>query len=304
MKNNEEAVYRFYRDRLRSNFDIGDRLDETGYDLTLFAQQGNPYSDQPEHIFEDHDGIFHIQSPFASYRIGSEQRRIWVEYDDDESVRSTIFHLPAAALAMGEGNLLLHASALYTNGRVIAFCGPKGMGKSTLISLLGQFSPIFSDDTMFLSERDSQVCAYAQAGRLRLTKETCQIHSSNPCLYEDAPKSIQGKAYMNASEIGAQPYVASGNTVPILSTIVVIHRHVSPDFRIRPVDSLLEKTSLLMANCIGILFLTTQSRKRLCTGKTFQQVLSTVRFLHLYLPNRLACLKTQSPQIFASILRA
>ena len=36
MKNNEEAVYRFYRDRLRSDFDIGERLDETGYDLTLF----------------------------------------------------------------------------------------------------------------------------------------------------------------------------------------------------------------------------------------------------------------------------
>lgn len=144
MKNNDtEPVYRFYRYRLSSDFDIGERLDETGYDLTLYAQQGNPYRDQPEHIFEDQDGIFHIQSPFASYRINGKQRSICVEYDDEESVRSTLFHLPAAALAMGEGNLLLHASGLYTDGRVIAFCGPKGMGKSTLISLLGRITQIF-----------------------------------------------------------------------------------------------------------------------------------------------------------------
>lgn len=37
MKNNEtESVYRFYRYCLRSGFDIGERMDETGYDLTLF----------------------------------------------------------------------------------------------------------------------------------------------------------------------------------------------------------------------------------------------------------------------------
>ena len=36
MKNNEtESVYRFYRYCLRSDFDIGERMDETGYDLTL-----------------------------------------------------------------------------------------------------------------------------------------------------------------------------------------------------------------------------------------------------------------------------
>lgn len=303
MKNNEaESVYRFYRYRLRSNFDLGEPLDGTGYDLTLYAQLGNAYREQPEHIFEDRDGSFHIQSPFASYRISSKQRSIWVAYDDAESVRSTLFHLPAAAFAMGEGNLLLHASGLYADGRVVAFCGPKGVGKSTLISLLGRITQIFSDDTMLLSERDMLVCACAQSGRLRLTPETCRIHSSNPCLYEHAPKSIQGKAYVNAEAIGAKTYPLQANDSPTLSTLVVLHRHTDLNFRLRPVCSQLEKKSLLMANSIGISFLAPQSRKHLCMGKTFQQMLSAVRFLHLYLPNDLATLKDQYPQILTSIL--
>lgn len=66
-----------------------------------------------------------------------------------------------AAVACLNGFLPLHASAVAHEGRVYAFTGPAGAGKSTLAAGLGRLGlPLFCDDTLLidLSARGQPVC--------------------------------------------------------------------------------------------------------------------------------------------------
>lgn len=56
-----------------------------------------------------------------------------------------------AAIASMNGLLPIHASAVAVDGRVFAFTGPAGAGKSTLVAALGRHGlPMFCDDTLVL----------------------------------------------------------------------------------------------------------------------------------------------------------
>jgi hypothetical protein len=66
-----------------------------------------------------------------------------------------------AAVACLNGFLPLHASAVAHDGRVIAFTGAAGAGKSTLAAGLGKFGfPLFCDDTLLidLANLDQAIC--------------------------------------------------------------------------------------------------------------------------------------------------
>ena len=66
-----------------------------------------------------------------------------------------------AAIASLNGLLPIHASAVAVKGRVIAFTGPGGAGKSTLVASLGRHDlPLFCDDTLILdlSDPDEIMC--------------------------------------------------------------------------------------------------------------------------------------------------
>ena len=66
-----------------------------------------------------------------------------------------------AAIASLNGLLPIHASAVAMGGRVFAFTGPAGAGKSTLVAALGDRGlPMFCDDTLVLdlSDPDRIIC--------------------------------------------------------------------------------------------------------------------------------------------------
>jgi hypothetical protein len=60
-----------------------------------------------------------------------------------------------AAVACLNGLMPLHASAVAVDGRVVAFTGPAGAGKSTLTAALSQLGlPLFCDDTLLVHVSD------------------------------------------------------------------------------------------------------------------------------------------------------
>jgi hypothetical protein len=66
-----------------------------------------------------------------------------------------------AAIASMNGLLPIHASAVAFDGSVVAFTGPAGAGKSTLVAALGKHGlPMFCDDTLVLdlSDPDRIIC--------------------------------------------------------------------------------------------------------------------------------------------------
>lgn len=73
-----------------------------------------------------------------------------------------------AAVACLNGFLPIHASAVAHDGKVIAFTGPTGAGKSTLAAGLGQLGlPLFCDDTL-LVDLHSTAGLIAMPGHKRL----------------------------------------------------------------------------------------------------------------------------------------
>jgi hypothetical protein len=103
-----------------------------------------------------------------------------------------------AAVASLNGLLPIHASAVAYKGRVFAFTGPAGAGKSTLVAALGRRSlQMFCDDTLLLdlSDPDKIVCLPGHK-RLKLTSEA--IHLTGAKAEEKVSKNVD-KYYAAAS---------------------------------------------------------------------------------------------------------
>jgi hypothetical protein len=82
-----------------------------------------------------------------------------------------------SAIASLNGLLPIHASAVAFDGRVFAFTGPAGAGKSTLVAALGDRGfPMFCDDTLVLdlSNPDRIICLPGHK-RLKLTPQALEL---------------------------------------------------------------------------------------------------------------------------------
>lgn len=87
-----------------------------------------------------------------------------------------------AAVASLNGLLPIHASAVAHDGRVFAFTGPAGAGKSTLVAALGRHGlPLFCDDTLVLDLSDPEriVCLPGHK-RLKLAPDAIGLTGAAP----------------------------------------------------------------------------------------------------------------------------
>jgi hypothetical protein len=87
-----------------------------------------------------------------------------------------------AAVAALNGLMPLHASAIAHKGRVYAFSGPPGAGKSTLAAALGKAGlPLFCDDTLVLDiNGDGAITCLPGHKRLKLWPEGAALASASP----------------------------------------------------------------------------------------------------------------------------
>jgi hypothetical protein len=82
-----------------------------------------------------------------------------------------------SAVASINGLMPIHASAVANGGKVFAFTGPSGSGKSSLIAALGGLGlPMFCDDTLILdlSDPDRIICLPGHK-RLKLTPSAIEL---------------------------------------------------------------------------------------------------------------------------------
>lgn len=87
-----------------------------------------------------------------------------------------------AAIACINGFMPLHASAVAVEGRVVAFTGPAGAGKSTLVAGLTRLGlPLFCDDTLVLDlSGDGPVMCLPGHKRLKLWPDSLDLTGSEP----------------------------------------------------------------------------------------------------------------------------
>lgn len=102
---------------------------------------------------------------------------------DEETLQHLVLDQVLPRVLAQRGRLVLHAGAVSVEGRVIAFVGDTGAGKSTLTAFLHAAGyPLLSDDGLVLSPRDGGVSAQPTYPSLRLWP------ASVAGLYAEPPK--------------------------------------------------------------------------------------------------------------------
>jgi hypothetical protein len=140
--------------------------------LRLPVRRGGPVL-----VLEAHpeSGYLVRANGFGSYLISRDGRRILVAPGPVESWRwqrlLTAQALPVAALA--QGLELFHASAVQLGGRVVAFAGPSGAGKTTVAArLLLAGATFVADDVLALERERDAVIAHPGPALMNLRLST------------------------------------------------------------------------------------------------------------------------------------
>lgn len=142
-------------------------------ELLLERETRVTYGAVPTHLFDRpldemswqiQDGAFLLRAEGDYYFFYRPGQGVTVHRGADADISEESLWLNGsvyAAIASMNGLLPIHASAVAYNGKVHAFTGPAGAGKSTLVAALGRFDlPMFCDDTLVLdlSDPDRIIC--------------------------------------------------------------------------------------------------------------------------------------------------
>lgn len=159
-----------------------------------------------EDVFALSKEAFWFESPGGvrfHYRLGGQ---VVAQYDDpalEDEFRLYLHGTAYGAVAWLNDLLPLHASAVETGGRAIAFTGPSGSGKSTLAAALCRRGfRLFSDDTLVLVPTEAGPIALPDGKPLKLWEDALGILGATG----SAPiASVPGKYYVRTAGANPEP---------------------------------------------------------------------------------------------------
>ncbi len=163
-------------------------------------------------------------------------------------LQASLLNLPFALFFAYRNALLLHASGVLYNNKLFAFSGNKGVGKSTLTSILSKKLCFFSDDTILVKNYEFTRC-YPGIQRIKMHEDTYSIYNDSDIHFNEYEKNLQHKAIVNIknSICGEQLLEAKK-----LEALFVIYRTEKNSVFINPVKSNIAKKALLHSSICGI----------------------------------------------------
>ncbi len=130
-------------------------------------------------LFRENEFLLYIPG-IAKYR-ALEGKEITVDTckdADKESIRLFLLSITMAALLTQRKKILLHASAILLNGKLVLFVGDSGAGKSSTVAELSKRGyTLFSDDVCVLenvSGKTDGMYAYSSYPMMKLWEDTVQ----------------------------------------------------------------------------------------------------------------------------------
>jgi hypothetical protein len=151
-----------------------------------------------------------------------------VEGADPEMVSVfTAGAVPAFALIMG-GEAVLHASAVDVGGRVVAFVGQSGMGKSTMAALVcAAGGRLVTDDVLRLETTGSPRC-YLGGGELRLRRSSDDVTDG----FDARPESRRTGDGRNALKVSS----AGSELLPLAAIVIPFPDRAATELWLRRLD--------------------------------------------------------------------
>lgn len=120
---------------------------------------------------------------------------------DDFQLRSFVYGQVLSACLLLRGYFLLHGACVKIGDKAFAFCGPSGVGKSTLEwSFQERGYEVFSDDVIALKIDKEQLKMFPGLSRLRMTKDMLKNLEVNLDDWESIkhfPGKMNYKGYSN-----------------------------------------------------------------------------------------------------------
>jgi hypothetical protein len=157
-------------------------------------------------------------------------RHVWAAGPETATLDDTASYLlgPIMGLVLRlRGVICLHASAIASRGRAIAFVGPAGAGKSTTAAAFaGRGCPVLSDDIVPLTGRDGAFVAHPGYPRLRLWPASIDALMEAGALSSDpAPASRERRYYL---ELGRNGYRFQPDPRPLAAIYWLDERSADP----------------------------------------------------------------------------
>ncbi len=241
-----------------------------------------------EDVFVDLDkGFSQIRSPIASYTIDVKNRYLEVSSKSQEEIISTLFNIPFSIISSLRGEVLLHASSIMSaHNSVVAFCGKKAAGKSTLVAHLAKMKPFFGDDTLNIKLMDRRLSCYSAGDFIKMSQETFKSVGLKETLFSCYKKNIQGKAYVDCSSAGL--LVSDRSTDLCLSRIYFVSRHNENRIAIQRIECDLQKRAFLVSNIVGVGYLPAKVVEYIANSSVFKSILKTVELYSLKIPHDIA----------------
>lgn len=136
----------------------------------------------------------------ATYTIYPEANRIDICARNLEVVGATLLNLPFTILFTMKGWVLLHAAAIVREGRIVAFAGNKGMGKSTIVAALSHWYPLFSDDTVLVvPDAEGRLRCFSGLRAIKLRSDSYKaVYGANVGKVKQQLGNLQDKAIVDA----------------------------------------------------------------------------------------------------------
>lgn len=146
--------------------------------LIHVARERGPEVEPGLKVFEGPDSVRWEYADGTRFRVDAAGREVEAAWPAHFTVGDMATYLLGPILRYilrRRGIVPLHAGAVEIDGSAVAFLGPPGAGKSTLVaSLAGLGHPVLTDDVLALSERDGRIAALPAYPIVRLWPDSAR----------------------------------------------------------------------------------------------------------------------------------
>lgn len=283
-------VYEFYGCGLRSSIalpflDPLSNPERARYEITFDVDYVQSIPDGPV-LTQSAEGYIITFGDHACYKLSHENNRFEIRTKSTEILFSTMFNLPVSIFLANKGGILLHCSSFIHDKSALCFCGNKGVGKSTWISMCLDRFPFFSDDTLAVFGDESRMECKAAGKFIKLHEDSAKAHGISEDQFRELRKNTQGKAYV---DVAHRALPEAGEPSP--KAVFHLSRYAGDCMTVKRVNSDLERTAILLTSIVGMRHFNGALLDMVRTSEVFNKLVSDVPFFRLYLPRDLGLLR-------------